>query len=165
VTDVEALLSADAGRAVPGTVVFRARDVEAPTRRARVVAALVIAGIAIACALAGADLDLVAVLALLAALLGVLATPTQREAAEVRIKEPTLVVTGEGMIVRDHWGLRSWRFEDLTEVRPYLDDRRVGLVIIARDGSRHFVDNLAFERGEDLAEILAKHLRRRDGDI
>jgi hypothetical protein len=160
VTEVEALLSADAGRSVPGTVVFRARDLDAPTRRARAITALVIAGIAIVCALAGADLDLVAVLSLLAGLMGVLATPTEREPAEVRIKQPTLVVTAEGMIVRDHWGLRSWRFEDLLEVRPYLDDRRVGLVIVARDGSRHFVDNLAFERGEDLAELIGRHLRR-----
>jgi hypothetical protein len=159
VTDVEALLSADAGRAPPGTVVLHARDLEGPTRRARVIAAAAIGGIALTCAIAGADIDLVAVLALLAALLGVLATPTHSEHETVRVKQPRLVVTDSGMIVRDQWGLRSWRFADLAEVRPYLDDRRVGLVLIAQDGSRQFLDNLAFEGGEDLVAIIDKHMR------
>src|SRR5438876_222351 len=56
-TEVEALLSAEAGRAPPGSVVFHARALDAPTRRARVVAAVVVGGIAIACAIARADLD------------------------------------------------------------------------------------------------------------
>jgi hypothetical protein len=159
-TEVEALLSADAGRPPPGSVVFRLRDTEAPTRRARIIAALSIGAIAVGCFVLGADLDVVAVIALLAALLGVLGTPTERDPEEpVRVKQPTLLVTTSGLIVRDDGGLRSWQFQDLADVRPYLDDRRVGLVIVCRDGSRHFVDNLAFERGEELGEILGRHLR------
>ena len=162
-TEVEALLSVDAGRAPPGTVVLRLRDLEGPTRRARVVAAVAMTGIAITCAVVGADRDLVAVLSLFAALLGVLATPTRGDTEEVRVKQPTLVVTAGGMIVRDHWGLRSWRFADLAEVRPYLDDRRVGLVLVAKDGSRQFLDNLAFEGGEDLVAIIDQHMRAPSG--
>jgi hypothetical protein len=161
VTEVEALLSADAGRPPPGTVVFRARDPEAPARRVRFGLGLALAATAVACAFGGAAVELVALLGLGAALLVVLATPTAPPPDEARVKQPTLLITPTGMIVRDDSGLRCWRFDEVSDIRPYLLDRRLGILVTGVDGSRHFVDSLAYERGEDLGVIIGRHLRPR----
>jgi hypothetical protein len=66
------------------------------------------------------------------------------------------------MIVRDTSGLRSWCFDDLVDVRPFLHQQRIGLLIAKRDGSREFVDTLLFKRGEKVNELIGRRLKPRE---
>jgi hypothetical protein len=160
-SEVEALLCADAGKVPQGVTVFRVRDPEAPTRRLYALLALSVVALAIGCGLTGAGRTPVALLLLAAGMLGVWAFPNERDPATKHHKQPTLVVTQTGMIVRDTHGLRSWQFEDLADVRPFIHDGRVGLLVVEHSGRRDFVDHLLFQRGEDLREIIWKHLKPR----
>lgn len=160
-SDVEALLSVDAGRVPPGTVAFFQRDPERAQRRVFAVFAM-LAGIGAASAyLAGLSRPPIALLALGTIALFVIALPPERDPEAERRKRPTLVLTANGMIVRDGSGLRSWDFEDLLDVRPYLHQQRIGLLILKRDGSRQFVDTLSFERGEKVNELIGRRLKPR----
>ncbi len=90
------------------------------------------------------------------------ALPPERDPETSRYKRPTLVVTPNGVIVRDGSGLRSWTFDDLVDVRPYLHQQRIGLLLAKRDGSREFVDTLSFERGETVTELIGRRLKPRE---
>ena len=68
-------------------------------------------------------------------------------------------MTANGVIVRDGSGLRSWSFDDLVEVRPFLHQQRIGLLFAKRDGSREFLDTLSFERGEKANELIGRRLK------
>jgi hypothetical protein len=160
-SDVEALLSVDAGRVPPGVVAFFARDPEAAKRRALAVFALLL-GLATAGAyLAGLSRPPIALLALATLAMIIQALPPERDPETARYKRPTLVVTSNGVIVRDGSGLRSWSFEDLVDVRPYLHQQRIGLLLARRDGGREFVDTLSFERGEKVNELIGRRLKPR----
>jgi hypothetical protein len=162
-TEIEVLLSVDAGRVPPDAVVFAAADPEAPARRLNAVLGGV-AGLAlIGCVLTGVGRELVALLALIAGVFVVLATPTEAEPDEPRHKPPTLVVTPRGMIVRDDGGLRTWRFDELAEVVPYLHTTGEGLLIVGRDGSREFLDNRLFRRGEKVVDLIRRYLHPQIG--
>jgi hypothetical protein len=160
-TEVEVLLSVDAGRIPPDAVVFSAADPEAPGRRLNAFLA-VAAGVATAgCLLTGVARELIFLLAIIAGIFAVLAIPTAADPEEARRKPCTLVVTPRGMIVRDDEGLRTWRFDELAEVLPYLHSNGEGLLLIRRDGRREFLDNRLFRKGEDLVEVIARHLKAR----
>jgi len=161
-SDVEALLSVDAGRVPPGAVAFFARDPEAPKRRFFFVMAILVAGAAVAAFCAGLSRPPTAVLMLAAIALAILAMPPERDPEQARQKRPTLVLTATGMIVRDACGLRSWSFDELEDVRPFLHQQRIGLLIAKRDGSRQFVDTLSFERGEKVNELIGRRLKPRE---
>ena len=168
-SDVQALLSIDAGKVPPGTVAFFARDPEASRRRMFAVLAILVGGAAIAlgaCLLTGAVVGLhrlpVAMLGLAAIALTLMALPPERDPLLSRYKKPALVLTPTGMIMRDGSGLRSWSFDQLSDVRPYLHHQRVGLLITGRDGSRDFVDTLSFERGEKVRELIGRRLNLRE---
>ncbi len=161
-SDVEALLSVDAGRVPPGTVAFFARDPERTQRRVLAVFALLV-GVATAAAyLAGLSRPPIALLALGTISLVILALPPEREPGSENHKRPTLVVTPNGMIVRDAFGLRSWSFDELADVRPFLHQQRIGLLIAKRDGSRQFVDTLSFKRGEKVNELIVRRFKPRE---
>jgi len=117
--------------------------------------------LAAGCSLTGAGRAPVALLLLAAGMLGVWAFPTDADVPEVRVKQPTLVVTPSGMIVRDGHGLRSWQFEDLVDVTPYVHEGRVGLLVVEKDGSRDFVENLLFDKGENLRDLIGTRLNPR----
>ena len=168
-SDVEALLSVDKGRVPPGTIAFFARDPEASRRRMFAVLALLVGGSAIVIGvlmLTGAVVGLhrlpVALLALAGIALAIAALPPERDPLISRFKRPALVLTPTGMIMRDGSGLRSWSFDQLSDVRPYLHHQRVGLLITGRDGSRDFVDTLSFERGEKVRELIGRRLNLRE---
>jgi hypothetical protein len=158
VTEVEVLLSVDAGRVPPDAVVFPAADPEAPTRRLNGVLGAVCALAVVGCLLSGVGRDLVALLVLIAGIFVVLATPTDGEPDEPPHKPPLMVVTPRGMIVRDDDGLRSWRFDELAEVVPYVHTAGEGLLLVSRDGSREFLDNRLFRRGDKVGELIRRHL-------
>ncbi|HVT10510.1 MAG TPA: hypothetical protein VHO67_23785 [Polyangia bacterium] len=161
-SDVEALLSVDAGKVPPGVVAFFARDPEASKRRVLAAFAVVMAGVTAAAYWAALNRPSVALLALATLALIIQALPPERDPETARYKRPTLVVTPSGVIVRDGSGLRSWTFEDLVDVRPYLHQQRIGLLLAKRDGSREFVDTLSFERGETVTELIGRRLKPRE---
>jgi hypothetical protein len=161
-SDVEALLSVDAGRVPPGTVAFFARDPEATQRRILAVLAVLGGAATAASLLAGLGRPGVALLALGTIALFIMALPPERDPALEGHKRPTLVLTSNGMIVRDACGLRSWSYDDLANVRPYLHQQRIGLLIVKRDGSRQFVDTLSFKRGEKVNELIGRRLKPRE---
>jgi hypothetical protein len=161
-SDVEALLSVDAGRLPPGTVAFFERDPERTQRRILAVLATLV-GIGTAASLIGGlSRPPIALLALGTIALAVMALPPERDPEQAKRKRPTLVLTPNGMIVRDGSGLRSWSFDDLADVRPYLHQQRIGLLILTRDGSRQFVDTLSFKRGEKVNELIGRRLKPRE---
>jgi hypothetical protein len=159
VTEIEVLLSVDAGRVPPDAVVFAAADPEAPTRRLNAVMAVVTALALVACLLTGMGRELVALLALISGIFVVLATPTELESDEPPHKPPLMVVTPRGIIVRDDDGLRTWRFDELAEVVPYLHTTGEGLLLVGRDGTREFLDNRLFRRGEQVVELIRGRVR------
>ena len=161
-SDVEALLSVDAGRVPPGTVAFFARDPERTKRRVLAVFALLMGGAVLAGLLGGLGRPPVALLALTTIGLFVMALPPERDPETVGHKRATLVLTPNGMIVRDTSGLRSWSFDDLVDVRPFLHQQRIGLLIARRDGGREFVDTLLFKRGEKVNELIVRRLKPRE---
>ena len=168
-SDVEALLSIDAGKVPLGTVAFFARDPEAARRRMLAVMSILVGGSAVvvgACLLTGIVVGLhrlpVALLALAGIGLAVAALPPERDPTTAHHKKRALVLTPTGMIMRDGSGLRSWSFDQLAEVRPYLHYQRVGLLITKLDGSRDFVDTLSFERGDKVCELIGRRLKLRE---
>lgn len=161
-SDVEALLSVDAGRLPPGTVAFFERDPERTQRRVLAVFAFLVGSAAVASLIGGLSRPPIALLALGTIALFVMALPPERDPEEARRKRPTLVLTPNGMIVRDGSGLRSWSYDELVDVRPYLLQQRIGLLILTRDGSRQFVDTLNFKRGEKVNELIGRRLKPRE---
>jgi hypothetical protein len=162
-SEVEVLLSVDAGRVPPDAVVFSAADPEGPTRQLNAVLAGLCALALVGCVLTHVGRELVALLALIAGIFVVLATRTEPEPGEQPSKPPTLIVTPRGMIVRDDDGLRAWRFEELAEVVPYLHTTGEGLLLVGRDGSREFLDNRLFRRGDKLPDVIRPYLRSQAG--
>ncbi len=161
-SDVEALLSVDAGRVPPGTVAFFARDPERTKRRVLAVFALLMGGTVVAGLLGGLGRPPIALLALTTIGLFVMALPPERDPETAGHKRATLVLTPNGMIVRDNSGLRAWSFDELVDVRPFLHQQRVGLLIARRDGGREFVDTLLFKRGEKVNELIVRRLKPRE---
>jgi len=159
-TDIEALLSVDAGQVPEGTVAFFTRDPERGQRRLYLVTgALLLLG-AVASALAVPGFAATAVLFLGAGIFGVLATPTVKEDARP-VKRQVVLVTPNGIIMRDAQGLRSWTFEDLTDSSSWVHADRVDLLLVRRDGSRIFIDCQGFHRGEKLPDVISKFRRAR----
>jgi hypothetical protein len=161
-SDVEALLSVDGGKVPAGVAAFFARDPEAARRRAFTVFAILLAIGTVGAFFAGAGRPGVALLALGTLALIIQALPPEQDPDKARQKRPTLIVTANGVIVRDGSGLRSWSFEDLVDVRPFLHQQRIGLLFAKRDGSREFVDTLSFERGEKVNELIGRRLKPRE---
>jgi hypothetical protein len=160
-SEVEVLLSVDAGRTPPGTVVFMARDPDAPARIVRALMALMLAVVAVGCAISGLPRELIALLALGTGIAAVSASRTEPE-GDQPVKRAMFVLTPTGLIVRDAWGLRSWRWAELKEVRPFLHEQRTGLLFVRRDGSRDFVEHSFFERDERLSELISHHFTPRE---
>jgi hypothetical protein len=161
-SDVEALLSVDAGRVPPGTVAFFARDPERTKRRALAVFTVLMGTAMVAGLIGGLSRTPIALLALATIGLFVMALPPERDPETAGHKRATLVLTSNGMIVRDNSGLRSWSFDDLVDVRPFLHQQRIGLLIARRDGGREFVDTLLFKRGEKVNELIGRRLKPRE---
>ena len=103
-----------------------------------------------------------ALLALVGVAFAVGALPTRPDVEEAPTKRPTLLLTVEGLIVRDDCGLRTWSFDDLADVRPYMHLRTLGLLVVRKDGKRDFIDTMAFERGDRVPELIGRRLKPRE---
>jgi hypothetical protein len=157
-TDVEILLSAESGWIPAGSVAFFMRDRSLGRRRA----AAVLSGLAFLSAVAVALLQgthaWVLSLALVSAIFAVLATPTFADGARIGGKRPVLVITPTMILLRDDRGLRRWAFDELAlaQVSPYAD--RLDLILVARDGTRSFIDCRNFDRGDGVVRAIAPHV-------
>jgi hypothetical protein len=161
-SEVEALLNVDAGRVPPGAIAFFPRDPEAFQRKVCTFFALVALAGGIALAVGTHSRAGVALLALVGVAFAVGALPTRPDVDEPPSKRPTLLLTIEGLIVRDDQGLRYWSFEDLADVRPYMHLRTLGLLVVGKDGKRDFIDTMAFERGDRVPELIGRRLKPRE---
>jgi len=161
-SEVEALLSVDAGRVPPGAVAFFPRDPEVVQRRICTFFALVSLAAGVGLALGTHSRVGVALLALVGVAFAVGALPTRPDVEEAPTKRPTLLLTVEGLIVRDDCGLRTWSFDDLADVRPYMHLRTLGLLVVRKDGKRDFIDTMAFERGDRVPELIGRRLKPRE---
>jgi hypothetical protein len=158
-SQIQALLNVDAGRMPAGAVVFFPRDPEAVQRRVCGTLAAIVLGGAVALFVNHAGGVLIPLLALIGVGLTVGALPTLPDFATARPKRPTLLVTQEGIIVRDEEGLRSWDFDDLATVRPYIHRQTLGILIVRKSGDRDFLDTTFFERGEKVREMIGRRLK------
>jgi len=160
-TEVEALLSVDCGELPPATVAFFERDPAAEDRQTHAMLAAMTGSFAALSALGGIDYHITALFVLIAAMLVVATMPTlRREPAEhSRAKRFVTVVTARGIIVRDAGGLRSWRFDELAAVVPACHGPRPYIVLVERDGTRHALDYLSYQRAETLREVIRRRLR------
>jgi hypothetical protein len=162
-TEIEALLKVDAGQLPPATVAFFAvEENDDADQRAYAALAAMTAIAAVACGLCGGGNLLIALLVLIAATFTVVATPTIRDPdpdAPRPCKRRVMVVTSQGLIVRDAWGLRSWRFDDLSDVVSSSHEHRPYIILVQRDGTRHALDYMSFQRGEQLREVIGSRLK------
>jgi hypothetical protein len=161
-SEVEALLNVDAGRVPPGAIAFFPRDPEAVQRKVCTFFALVALAGGVGLALGTQSRVGVALLALVGVAFAVGALPTRPDLEEPPTKRPTLLLTTEGLIVRDDSGLRHWSFDDLADVRPYMHLRTLGLLVVRKDGKRDFIDTMAFERGDSVRELIGNRLKPRE---
>jgi hypothetical protein len=158
-SEVEVLLSVDAGRVPPDAVVFFAADPEAPIRRMYTFLASTGGLGAIGVAFSGVGIEAVVLLGIITLVMIVLALPTSADPEDARNKRPTLVVTPSGMIVRDAGGLRTWRFAELAHVLPCHHGQSYGLMLVGTNGSREYLDCLTFRRGERVGEVIGRHMK------
>ena len=160
-SEVESLLSVDAGHVPPGAVVFRARDPELEVRRLRRVLAVGAGLVTVGLAIAGCSREPVAMLVLTTTMLALSATRTAPAEEEARQKRPTMVLTSTGIIVRDASGLRSWQYDEIADVRTCVCQGQIGIVVVLTSGALHFIDNLSFTRGEHVGGLIRRHLQPR----
>ena len=157
-TDIEVLLSVDAGRVPPGAVAFFMRDADAEKRKVRALMGAVLVAMAIGSAFADGGLACVALLLLAAGIFGVLAMPPPSDERPMEIKRRVVVVTEIGIIMRDGRGLRTWLFADLQGASSMRQADRVDLWLERRDGSKSFINCRVFQRGEYLPDVVKQRL-------
>ncbi len=160
-TEVQALLSVDAGRVPRGTIAFFQRDPDAPRRRSCAWLALIVDGFALSLVLAGSSRVAAALLAIFGVALALLAVPGTNEEDERPSKRPTLIVTPDAIVVRDARGMRCWHFDDLAEVTSYADGEVDGILLVRRNGKRDFIDTAFFERGEKVGDTIGRRRQLR----
>jgi hypothetical protein len=157
-TDIEVLLSVDAGRIPEGTNAFFVRDRERTLRRWWAAVSIALMGTAVACGFVGAGYTWVAVLLLVGGIFAVMATPTLADDPSPEIKRQVLVVTSRAILMRDGQGLRTWTFEDLADASSCRYADRIDLLLVRRDGGRVFIDCQNFHRGDRLPEVISQRL-------
>lgn len=144
-TEVEILLAVDAGKSPPDTVTIFMDDRD-PDARARwrrlslycLAVALVAGAVGVAWAWGRPALAATTLLLLGAGVALVRATPTIAEPDPTPRKRQVMVLTQTGLIVRGDWGVKSWRFEDLTDIVAGVDsERRPLLELRDKDGTRY----------------------------
>lgn len=156
-TDIEILLSVDAGTVPAGSTAFFIRDRTLGLRRtwAAFSAAFLVTAVA---AMGSGHHDGILPLGLLSALFATLALPTLPNDASSDAKRPVVIVTPTTIILRDGHGLRTWAFDELAGVQVSRDAHRMDLILIERDGKRVSIDGRAFDTGHRLQDAIAAHL-------
>jgi len=160
-TEVEALLSVDAGRIPEDAEAFFPADPDVPRQRLCAAMAVCALLVAVGFAIKGVDKAAVSLMVIAAGVLGVLSSRTvpDDEDEDAPVKRPTLVITRTGIIIRDREGLRTWRFDEVEEVRTYAHEHRVGLLVVRRDGRADFIDCHTYQRGDRVRELVRRRLQ------
>lgn len=155
-TNVEALLTVESGRVPEGVHVFVEQNPETGRLRGWLFLCAFLALVAALTGLQGGNPWGVFAIALFASMAGVMAIPTQPEEPW---KPRVLLLCQKGLIVREHWGLRNWRYEELS--RPYLlfVDGEQQLCLEAKDGEIHLIDHLSYRHGACLRDLLEQRIR------
>jgi hypothetical protein len=144
-TEVEILLSVDAGKTPPNTVTIFMDDRD-PDDRARwrgrflmaLAVLLAVGSIAVGLSWGRKALAPIALMLLGAGMAAVKGTPTAPEPDPTPRKRQVIVVTETSLIVRGDWGVKTWRFEDLADIIAGVDvERRPLLELHDRDGTRY----------------------------
>jgi hypothetical protein len=156
-TDIEILLSVDAGTVPAGSTAFFIRDRTLWVRRTWAAFSAGFLAAAVAAMGIGRH-EGIFPLALVSALFATLALPTLPNDASSEAKRPVFIVTPTAIILRDGHGLRTWAFDDLSGVQISRHAHRMDVILIERGGKRVFIDGHAFAAGDRLPRAIAAHL-------
>jgi hypothetical protein len=163
-TNVEALMSVEAGRVPEGVRVFVERDEDSGRGRVWGVLALLLGGITCFVAATGTQTRdtpyEVGLMAVFTAFALIMATPTTDEQMSAR-RRRVLVVGKDGFITRDAYGLRNWLFDEIVSIALCTFDGVPHLMLEDRFGKEHLLDHANFENAEALLEILREGIARR----
>lgn len=154
-TNVEALLTVESGQVPQGVQVFAERHPDAGRIRSWLFLAAFLALVAAITGSQGGEPLGVAAIALFAAMAAVMAIPTRDE--EPR-KPRMLLLCDKGLIVREHWGLRNWRYDELCRVWLVFVDGQQQLCVEDRQGEAHLIDHLSFKQGHRLKSLLQERI-------
>ncbi len=159
-TDIETLLSVDAGRTPPDTVAFFMDEESRRIPPGQIVLASLmgLGAVALACALGKAGLAPITLLVLGAAITIVHAMPTTVVDDQATAKRQVMVVTANGLIVRGPWGLMTWRFEDLHDVVAGMETGRPYLELIDKKANRYTLECEGFRRCERARRVISSRL-------
>jgi hypothetical protein len=157
-TEIETLLSVDAGRVPPDTVAFFKLDTDRRRLRVSRVLAVLVAAATVGLAVYGVGRASIALLVLGTALLALRGTATLPAHPERAPTRQVMVITLDALIIRDDRGLRSWRFENLTAVTPCHAYGRPYLLLVDREGREHVIDHLSFQRSERFRQVIGSRL-------
>lgn len=157
-TNVEALLTVESGRVPAGVQVFHERDSEAAQTRGWLVMCGFLALVAAVTGVQGGKPLGVLAMAIFAAMAGVMAVPT---AAEEPRKPRVILLCERGFIVREHWGLRNWRYDELARVYVLVVDGEQQLCLEDTAGQAHLIDYQNFRAGSVLRQRLLQQISGR----
>lgn len=156
-TNVEALLNVEKGFVPHGVEVFQERNPDLPRQRAWLGLCAFLGLVALVLRVQGAEPLGVLVVAIFAAMAAVMAIPTHDE--EPR-KPRLLLLCDKGIIAREHWGLRNWRYDELVRVWVVFVDGQQQLCVEDAAGDAHLIDHLNFKNGQRLRGLLEQRIRR-----
>jgi hypothetical protein len=155
-TNVEALLKVESGRVPEGVKVFLEQDAESGRSRSWLFMCAFLAIVAAVTGVQGGEPLGVLAIAIFAAMAAVMAIPTQEE--EPR-KPRVILLCDKGLIVREHWGLRNFRYDELTRVFVMTVDGEQQLCLEDKAGDAHLLDYLSFCAGDSLRHQLDQRIR------
>lgn len=156
-TSVEALLTVESGRVPGGVQVFLEQDADAGRSRSWLFMCAFITIVAAITGVQGGEPLGVLAIAIFAAMAAVMAIPTRTE--EEPRKPRVILLCDKGLIVREHWGLRNFRYDELTRVFVMTIDGEPQLCLEDKAGDAHLLDYLSFRMGDALRTQLDQRIR------
>lgn len=155
-TNVEALLKVESGRVPEGVKVFLEQNPESGRSHSWLLMCAFLAIVATVTGFQGGEPLGVLVIAIFAAMAGVMAIPTQEEES----RKPRVVLLCEkGLIIREHWGLRNFRYDELSRVFVLVVDGEQQLCLEDKSGDAHLLDYRSFRAAEALKTQLDQRIR------
>ncbi|MCG5054777.1 MAG: hypothetical protein KA712_17580 [Myxococcales bacterium] len=155
-TNVEALLTVESGKVPDGVQVFSENNPDAGRMRAWLFLSAFLALVATVMGVEGGEPLGVMAIVVFAAMAAVAAIPVTLD--EPR-KPRVLLLCDKGLIVREHWGLRNWRYDELLRASVLFVDGEQQLCLEDRQGELHLVDHLNFAGGARLRILLEARIR------
>jgi len=161
VTNIETLLQVEGGTVPAGVEVFREPDLQAGRRRMWALISMALAATAVTLMVREGgkafEWQPIMLLALLSGAALIMALPTRAEPREARISR-ILIVSPQGLIARDHWGLQNFDFSEMDSVRRCFVCGTPHLCIRDRFGQEHLLSYAAFDRAERIPFLLSERV-------